>query len=296
MPDIVETNNIQNPIIENIPPFDAVHQTTNSFNSYTHYHPNYYELYIFLSGTATLHLEGKLYKLYKGDTFFISPKTPHMVKKLDSISSYSRIVIHISPDLMGKISLDEEDFNFFIDNMLNKRYRLSQQELSTIVYYTDMLSCELNSNIKPCQWMLIRSFYSLIISCIIRHTQSTPSKAADYPETIQSILLYIDKHLTEENLSIQNISDNLNVSASYISHTFKKYFNESIWQHIIHKRLLIAQKLLLSGKSVTYTCFSCGFTSYSNFIKTFSKVFGSTPYKYVLKQKEYSHEKTINLF
>ena len=295
MSNIVEPNDTKNAIIENVLPFDVVHQTTSSLNSYLHYHPNYYELYIFINGSATLYIEGKLYNLSPGDTFFIGPEIPHMVKKSDDISSYSRMVVHISPELLEDISSGELYFNTFIEDMLNKRYRLSNQELSLIVSYVDSLSYEIKSFDKPCHWMMARSLYSLIISSIIRHTQSTPSKPLDYPKIIQDILTYIDKHLTEESLSIQSISTNLNVSKSYISHTFKEYFNESIWQNIIYRRLLLAQKLLLSGQTVTYACFSCGFTSYSNFIKAFSKMFGDTPHKYITKHKNYKREKIIKI-
>ena len=42
MSNIVEPNDTKNAIIENVLPFDVVHQTTSSLNSYLHYHPNYY--------------------------------------------------------------------------------------------------------------------------------------------------------------------------------------------------------------------------------------------------------------
>ena len=59
-------------------------------------------------------------------------------------------------------------------------------------------------------------------------------------------LEYINENLTKD-ISAQDIADALNVSRSYLSHMFKKSTGYGLWNYVITKRLVYAQKLLFGG-------------------------------------------------
>ena len=90
---------------------------------------------------------------------------------------------------------------------------------------------------------------------------------------------YVNTHMTE-NISVRDIADALNVSQSYLSHAFKKSTGYGLWNYVISKRLVYAQKLLLEGISVTEACYESGFRDYAHFIKSFTKTFGCSPKQY----------------
>ena len=83
-----------------------------------------------------------------------------------------------------------------------------------------------------------------------------------------------------EDISVQDIANALNISRSYLSHEFKKSTGYGLWNYVITKRLVYAQKLIFGGASVTEACYESGFHDYAHFIKSFTKTFGSSPKQY----------------
>ena len=104
---------------------------------------------------------------------------------------------------------------------------------------------------------------------------------------------YVNTHMTED-ISVQDIADALNVSQSYLSHAFKKSTGYGLWNYVISKRLVYAQKLLVEGISVTEACYESGFRDYAHFIKSFTKTFGCSPKQYG-KEESSSYMVKLNL-
>ena len=103
---------------------------------------------------------------------------------------------------------------------------------------------------------------------------------APVPDGIDSVtnrcLIYVNRHITAQ-LSISAIADALNISASYLSHAFKKEMNISLHQYILKKRLVMAHRRILDGSPAVQAATECGFQDYSGFFKQFCKMFGQSP-------------------
>lgn len=102
---------------------------------------------------------------------------------------------------------------------------------------------------------------------------------SDADGLIGATLEYVNTHMTED-ISVQDIANALNISRSYLSHEFKKNTGYGLWNYVITKRLVYAQKLIFCGASVTEACYESGFHDYAHFIKSFTKTFGSSPKQY----------------
>ena len=70
------------------------------------------------------------------------------------------------------------------------------------------------------------------------------------------------------------------MSDSSLSHKFKDYTNKGIYEYILYKRILKTRELMCQDFSLTEIAFQCGFSDYSNFLRAFKKVTGTSPKEY----------------
>jgi YesN/AraC family two-component response regulator len=91
---------------------------------------------------------------------------------------------------------------------------------------------------------------------------------------------YIDKHY-KENISLQDIADEMNMNHYYMAHVFKSTTGYSPMQYVIRRRIGEAQSYLLStDKTVTEIAYIVGYNSASNFNNSFKKMVGMSPQRY----------------
>ena len=131
------------------------------------------------------------------------------------------------------------------------------------------------SDSKKC--ILLSSILTLLIDGIScgSTNQKSVEKTMRSPFVIKCID-YINDNLFNE-LSIEKLSKELNVSPSTISHTFTKEMRISPYRYILQKRLVNAQNRIANGESATAVAIDCGFSDYSGFYKQYKKAFGITP-------------------
>lgn len=111
-------------------------------------------------------------------------------------------------------------------------------------------------------------------------------------ENIQVILsqlfspvTYTFKQIVEAHLfsriTIEQLAEKTNMSASSFKREFKKLYNDSPANYIKNKRLEKAAELLLvSGERITHIAFDCGFNDLAGFTKSFHNKYDCTPTDY----------------
>ena len=96
----------------------------------------------------------------------------------------------------------------------------------------------------------------------------------------EQIKAYIDENYNTE-ITLASISKALNISADYMSHTFKKVTGYSPIQYIMRRRIGEAQTLLITTKhSITMIATMVGYNNSSYFNKIFTKNVGISPKGY----------------
>lgn len=96
----------------------------------------------------------------------------------------------------------------------------------------------------------------------------------------QKIKEYIDEHY-HEPISIKNICQDLGLSESYVSHTFKDMLGYSPMQYALRCKIGEAQTLLISTDySITEIAHMVGFDAQSHFNQRFIKYVGISPSKF----------------
>lgn len=105
---------------------------------------------------------------------------------------------------------------------------------------------------------------------------------------VSSILEEIQKHFTED-ISLTELSEKYNVSASHLSSLFKRELGISFSEYITSKRMQKARSLLQNeALSIEEVANAAGYHDYFYFTKVFKKTFGISPSKYrkELKKKQ----------
>ena len=91
---------------------------------------------------------------------------------------------------------------------------------------------------------------------------------------------YIYAHI-KERITIEDLADELGVSASYLSRLFKKETGMPVSSYIRQQKIEMAKNLLLfSDASMIEIANRLSFSSQSHFIQQFREVMGMTPKKY----------------
>ncbi|WP_408609514.1 helix-turn-helix transcriptional regulator [Anaerocolumna sedimenticola] len=85
----------------------------------------------------------------------------------------------------------------------------------------------------------------------------------------------------KEDLSLEFLAKNFYISSYYLSHQFKNITGFTLNNYIQMTRIRNAQQLLLTtDMNVTHISESCGFSSFSQFNRTFNKYCDASPTKY----------------
>ena len=102
----------------------------------------------------------------------------------------------------------------------------------------------------------------------------------EYDEKIIDILKYINENL-EKKLNLDLLEAKFHISKYYLCHLFKINTGFTVIEYIIYKRIMKAEELLLSGMPIIDISNQVGFGDYTNFYKSFKKVLGVSPRKYM---------------
>lgn len=258
-----------------------------------HIHSTYYEVLVFVCGNVDFWIEGRRKKLEYGDVVIVNPREIHRIYLYDD-SLYDRIVIHVSDSTLKDISTAQT-------NIL----RVFHKNKAHILHFTDeeMKQFLNNHHQMPNLWNkkefgadILGDAWLQILMIQIAQKMRQAEGEGEQEVTIGLVgktLEYINENLTKD-ISAQDIADALNVSRSYLSHMFKKSTGYGLWNYVITKRLVYAQKLLFGGSSVTEACYESGFKDYAHFIKSFTKKFGCSP-KQCKKVETDSYMMKLNL-
>ncbi|MBO6111785.1 MAG: helix-turn-helix transcriptional regulator [Lachnospiraceae bacterium] len=116
-----------------------------------------------------------------------------------------------------------------------------------------------------------------------------------YYEKFASLLKYIDSHYGEE-LSLDWAASYTGFSKYHFLRLFKDYTGMTYYDHLSHKRIQAAQRMLLTDESVTNIAIRTGFNNLTSFSRSFKNLTGISPSQYrSRKEKLDRHGKSTQL-
>ena len=100
---------------------------------------------------------------------------------------------------------------------------------------------------------------------------------------------FIHTHFTQQ-LSLETLSEQLDMTPQYISLYFKKCFGITFVKYLTALRLdLVRKYLLYTNETVTHISSVSGFPNSISLNQAFKKEFGTTPLIYRKNNKPYAH-------
>lgn len=244
-----------------------------------HYH-DFYEVQFYPSDTGELILENKTYTLRKGDVVLLNIFENHKVNT--NPQTYKERYC-ISLDSSFILSICSEKTNFLnIFNPSNINYPVFHLEDAKFQQFITLLEKYENIGIANGRDIMERSILLECLALLYDHCfdgQHINQTSSEHIRIISQLLSYIDAHISED-LSLEKLSNLVNVSKYYVCRLFKKYTGYTLNDYIISLRIDKSKQLLRSRDSIGDICKKVGFYNYSYFYKTFKSMTGFTPSAY----------------
>lgn len=266
--------------------FTALYNHTLRAPSFRFHHHSNYEFYVIVQGNIKICIENMLFESAPMSMFIFPPNYLHGLVSQDDHSAYERMYFHVPPEFLSLLSVPGYSVTEVLDTIVKQSRLLytlrpeQVQRLFGIIQSIDALSRTEGTPFTALkQYALLLEAVVLMMDVI--NSQMALSSNLEYQRHpfLSVVLSYINDHYTED-LSLDSIAAYSNISKYYLSHEFKRLTNNTIMSYVINKRVQYSHTLLINGVKPLEACYRSGFSSYSNFQKSFRAYFGVSPRYY----------------
>lgn len=237
-----------------------------------HVHDDRIEILQLQSGHGVHIIDGKEYKTKQGDILVYNAGVKHeeFADSENGMDILSCAIGDVYVKGLAPNVLFPQKYSPIIQN------KSCYHEIGSLMnmLYNNFIS---QSPSRELEYHLLSSLLLMVRETVMREESDEEQKEQELGHLIQS---YIDEHYLE-NISLQDIAVELNMSQYYISHVFKRTIGYSPMQYVIRRRIGESQSYLLStDKTVTEIAYMVGYNSASNFNSAFKKMVGMSPQRY----------------
>ncbi len=248
---------------------------------YREHHHTSCEMSILLSGNGIYNIQGREYRLERGDVILLGSDEAHyMPEAFERIELFN---IQFEPRLLWENSESIEMMKLFLARNENFRNAFhNDQKLSSFIH-----AIKEESNHKNPGFEIMTKFnlFSALIHILRSYDYVTASPIREFSsaERLKEAMTYINENI-DTKLSLKDIADVACLSQTYFSALFKKLNGLSPWDYIMIKRVERAIDMLKNTDMTKLEIAEkCGFTSSSNFYKVFYNITGKRPSDYERK-------------
>lgn len=239
-----------------------------AFSMHTHTNA---EIYFFVKGKGTYHIEGNEYQLVAGDIFLMRPTEAHFVAP-DLTQDYERIVLSFDPNVLSPFEPDESLLKPLIHREAGKHNCCRALDFGTNAYQKylyDMFNCDADRVVILANLILLLKQIGKVFA--------TADLANANPKTVEYHLIrYINQNI-HRDISICELSERFYLSRAQLCLRFKKATGTSIGKYISVKRLMLARQRIRAGEKPTGVYTECGYQDYSTFYRAYKRLFGHSP-------------------
>jgi two-component system response regulator YesN len=160
-----------------------------------------------------------------------------------------------------------------IEKIFSKTYiSLDEDKKKSILsFIMRTVSCKIKPEDKPAIWLkqLHKAGEVLLLEA-----QKLDSSSSDL---VNRVILFIEQNYADE-ISLGQIAENLNITASYLSNLFHRTTNTTFLKYLTKYRMLKAKELLTkSSNQVKQVAEQVGYYSTRHFTKLFKEFYGCYP-------------------
>lgn len=227
---------------------------------------NGYELIFIKQGKLEYIIEDKIYTVGENDIIFTNPGMLHRINFLNH-EEYDRYDILfdkkiIHPEIFDKIPKDSDIFYI-------KKPKKIEEIFKKMDFYCDNFKDSALENI------LTHAIDEIFYNLLLMKEQTVERIYTSHPIVTKAV------HYIEENLSndlcVEKICNELFITKSYLNKLFNRYLRITPGKYVTSKRLIAAQREIISGINPTQVFEKFGFLEYSTFYRNYKDYFGYSP-------------------
>lgn len=228
------------------------------------------------------------YDFDEGGLLFASPGQIIGANNNDaSVCSEYTLLIHPDFFLGYQLSKNIKQYGFF-SYSTNETLHLSEDEKATLIEIFKMIENELNSRIDDFSQDVVISQIELLLNYANRfYKRQFITRKAVNNNLLQKLEEILDAYfMSEKSLSqgiptVQYLSEELNMSSSYLSDMLRSLTGQSAQQHI-HDKLIekAKEKLSTTNLSVSEVAYALGFEHSQSFSKLFKTKTNVSPLEF----------------
>ena len=226
----------------------------------------FYEILVFEEGESEYVIENRCYHIKDGDVLFIKPGYHHFENKV--LNAQARLYcLGFLPEAIESSEIADKVFENGEFFTLDKNSPI----FDLLGAARKKLQCEKNNAIS-----FIKAIAEATILMLndVDVREEKPSEIKN--DTVQKILDYIKANLCDIH-KIEDISNALFFSDSYVRTLFKKEMNIGIMEYVRNKKVLRANRRIRQGRKPTEVFSECGFSNYPSFYRAYNSYFGYPP-------------------
>lgn len=257
----------------------ATDYTEETFDEGFHSH-EYYEVVFYISGKVEYVCENDVFKPMPGLIVASKPDTMHTAR-LISDSRYERYVFYMKRDFFSYCGQQLELPAFFGANGGHGAIQPDEEQfaqLLSLAKAADEASAKGTAEGRALAHSFIVQFFALLSGDI-----AAVGKKDKLPENVARIKKYIDTYYSSIE-GVSEIAAYFFYSREHASRLFRQYFNITLSEYLMQRRVAESTKLLLEGESVAQACYAVGFRSVSSYINAFRRITGCLPSEYKKKK------------
>lgn len=221
-----------------------------------------YILEYIYGGAGTVIVDGKVYRVEKGDAYILPKGVPH---EYYPDECWDKIWFNLDGTLVYNLI-----YSYGLEQSVVFK-KINNKELFDELY-------EITSSNLPIKEIVHKAalkFHS-IIQLFYAHQQTQV-----FDQKVSTIKKMLDSNLYEKNISLKAIAAELHISQTQVISIFKKAFNVTPYQYFAKRRIDIAASLLLnSNMQVREIAEALHYSDQPYFSNAFKKIMGMSPENY----------------
>ena len=249
---------------------------------YREHHHTECELSVFLEGEGVYMVHGKEYHFAAGDVFLFGSNEAHCITEV--AKPMDLLNVHFEPRLLWERADTAELLNLFAARSagFENRFADSQGLLRLHVLELERELCEQRQCCGiTARYLLFATLAQMIRDCDCIDKRKVLSAPSSLTRSLRHAIDYINQNL-ESKITLAALADVACMTPTYFSAVFKRFNGVSPWEYITIKRVERAVELLkTTDQTKLEIAEACGFSSSSNFYKSFTAVTGKRPSDFV---------------
>ncbi len=244
---------------------------------YWHFHPEYELVYI--EGASGNRHVGEHISRYEGsDLVLIGSNIPHLNFDYGVQTDYEKVVLHIQPSFKNKVFSEIPELSSIFQLFENSQHGIAFIGDTKLSVGKRLKNIHLLPPFE--QFLEVLYIFQILASSqevILLHEQPHVNQySKKEQERLRRIYSFIDENY-KSKIAVDDVASLCNLSKAAFCRYFKKTTGNTFITFLNQYRISQAKKLLLMGKSVSDTCYGCGFESLSYFNRSFKKITKENP-------------------